>query len=211
MLLTKFHPALILPIALFLVSCSVSRNLTSQTQTRDQIKALHEEVGKLEQNLLSMRTEIQELSLRGNRQTDRTDTEEVETVTETFDTDKPTDPGTGTPPLKSRTTERRGNHSTSTVNESAELETSSRTEARDSSRAEMAGGLSEALESKTESKEDFREEAAKKSLTWGQKTLMYCGVGAILIAFARIAFKLYKPRFSGVLTKIKQLLNNILR
>lgn len=158
-----------------------------------------------------MRTEIQELSLRGNRQTDRTDTEEVETVTETFDTDKPTDPETGNPPLKSRTTERRSNHSTSAVNESTELETSSRAEARDSSRAEVASGLSEALESKTESKEDIQEETAKKSLTWGQKTLMYCGVGAILAAVLWIAFKLYKPRFVGVFTKIKQLLNSISR
>ena len=211
MLLTKFHPALILPIALFLVSCSVSRNLTSQTQTREQIKALHEEVGRLEQNLLSMRTEIQELEFRRNRQSDRTDTEVVETVAETFDTDKPTDPETGTPPLKSRTTERRGNHSTSTVNERTELETSSRTEARDSSRAEVASGLSEALESKTESKEDFREVAAKKSLTWGQKTLMYCGIGALLLAVAWIVFKLYKPRLAGLLTRIKQLLNSISR
>lgn len=211
MLLIKYHPALILPIALFLVSCSVSRNLTSQTQTREQIKALHEEVGRLEQNLLSMRTEIRELEFRGTRQSDRTDTEVVETVAETFDTDKPTDPETGTPPLKSRTTERRGARTTSTVNESTEANASSRTEARDSSRTEMAGELSETVDSETESEENIREETTKKGLTWGQKTLMYCGIGAILFAVAWIFLKLYKPRFVGVITKIKQLLNSISR
>ena len=211
MLLNKYHRALILPIALFLVSCSAGRNLTSHSRNREETKALAEEVGRLEESILSIRTEIRQLGLESVRKTDLSETETVETVTENFDTDKPTDPETGTPPLKSRTTERRGNHSTSTVNERTELETSSRTEARDSSRAEVASGLSEALESKTESKEDFREEAAKKSLTWGQKTLMYCGIGAILFAVAWIFLKLYKPRFVGVLTRIKQLLNSISR
>lgn len=209
--LTRYRHALILPIALFLVSCSVSRNLTSQTRTKEQIKALHEEVGRLDQNLLSMRTEIRELTIKGNRQTDRTDTEDVETVIETFDTDKPTDPGTGTPPLKSRTTERRGNRSTSKVNEVTEIETGSRTDVRDSSRTEMDKGLSETVESETDSKEDIREETPKKGPSWGQKTLMYCGIGAILFAVAWVVFKLYKPRFVGILTKIKQLLNIISR
>lgn len=156
-----------------------------------------------------MRTEIQELEVRGTRQSDWTDTEVVETVAETFDTDKPTDPETGTPPLKSRTTERRGARTTSTVNESTEVNASSRTEARDSSRTGMASELYETVDSETESEETIQEETAKKGLTWGQKILMYCAIGVILFAIAWVVYKLYKPRFVGVLTKIKQLLNII--
>lgn len=158
-----------------------------------------------------MRTDIRDLNLMEIRQTNRTDTEEVETVTETFDTDKPMDPDTGTPPLKSRTTVRRGIRSTSTANESTGIEASSRTETRDSSRTEMAEALSETVESEAESTEDIREEAPKKGLPWGQKTLMYCGVAAILLAVVRLVFKLFKPSFAGILTKIKQLLNTILK
>ena len=73
----------------------------------------------------------------------------------------------------------------------------------------MASELYETVDSETESEETIQEETAKKGLTWGQKTLMYCGIGVILFAIAWIVYKLYKPRFVGVLTKIKQLLNII--
>ena len=90
MQLNKYHRALILPIALFLVSCSAGRNLTSHSQNREEIKALAEEVGKLEESILSIRTEIRQLGLESVRKTDLSETEDVETVTETFDTESVT-------------------------------------------------------------------------------------------------------------------------
>lgn len=211
MQLTKFHPALIPLIALCLASCSVPRNLTQQTQTREEIRALSEKVGSLEMSLLSVRTEIQELNLDTSRQTARSEVADVETVRETFDTDKPTDPVTGTPPLKSRETQRMGNRTTTTVNESTQITSNAKAEVRDSSRTAMDGLQSETVESLAESAADIREEtpAPKKGLPWGQKTLMYCGAGAILLAVIWAVLKHYKPRLNGVLTVFKKLFNSI--
>lgn len=211
MQLNKYHRALILPIALFLVSCSAGRNLTSHSQNREEIKALAEEVGRLEESLLSIRTEIRQLGLDSVRKTDLSETEDVETVTETFDTDKPTDPVTGTPPLQSRTTERRGNRRESTANEYTQITSTVRTEDRDTSRTVMESEHHEVVESETESAEDIREETQKKGLSWGQKTLMYAGIAALIYVAVRIFLKFYAPGFSGILSKIKQLLNSISR
>lgn len=209
MQLNKYHRALILPIALFLVSCSAGRNLTSHSQNREEIKALAEEVGKLEESILSIRTEIRQLGLESVRKTDLSETEDVETVTETFDTDKPTDPETGTPPLLSRTTERRGNRRESTANEQTQIISTVRTEERDTSQTVMESEHLEVVESEAESTEDVREQTQIKGLSWGQKTLMYAGIAAILYVALRLFLKFYMPGSTSVLSKIKQLLNSI--
>lgn len=207
MLLNKSHHALILPIALCLVSCSAGRNLTSQTRNREEIRTLAEEVGRLEESILSIRTEIRQLSLESVRKAEHSETEDVETVTETFDTSKPTDPATGTPPLQSRTTERRGNRRESTANEYTQTTSTVRTENLDTSRTVMESERLEVVESEAESAEDIRTESQKKGLSWGQKTLMYAGISALLY----LAVRLLLPGFSGVLSQFKQRLKSILK
>lgn len=207
MLLNKSHHALILPIALCLVSCSAGRNLTSQTRNREEIRTLAEEVGRLEESILSIRTEIRKLSLESVRKAEHSETEDVETVTETFDTSKPTDPATGTPPLQSRTTERRGNRRESTANEYTQTTSTVRTENLDTSRTVMESERLEVVESEAESAEDIRTESQKKGLSWGQKTLMYAGIAALLY----LAVRLLLPGFSGVLSQFKQRLKSILK
>lgn len=209
MQLNKYHRALILPIALFLVSCSAGRNLTSHSQNREETKALAEEVGRLEESILSIRTEIRQLGLESIRKTDLSETENVETVTETFDTDKPTDPETGTPPLLSRTIERRGNRRESTANEHTQISSTVRTEDRDTVRSVMESKRIEVVESEAESTKDILEKTPKEGLPWWQKTLMYSGIAAILFVAVHLFLKVYKPGFAGVLSKIKQLLNSI--
>lgn len=208
---TKYPLALIPPIVLCLTSCSVFRNQSRQTQTREEIRSLSEKVGNLEQSFRSVETEIRQLNLDASRRTDCLEVADVETVRETFDTDKPTDPATGTPPLKSRETQRRAARSATTVSESARIAAAEKAETRDSSRTVMDSLQSETAESLTESSEDIREEAQKKGLSWWQKTLMYTGVTALTCMAARILLKSYAPAYRGFLSKIKQLLKSILR
>lgn len=211
MRLTKYHLALTPLIVLCLASCSVSRNLTQQTQTKEEIRVLSEKVVSLEQSLLSVRTEIKHLDIDSSKQADRSEVTEVETVKETFDTDKPTDPVTGTPPLKSRETQRLETRTTATVKSSAQIASNVKTEIRDSIRTVVDSLQTETVETMAESKADIWEEtpASKKGLTWLQKTLIYCGAGAILLGIIRVLIKYYKPRSNGVLTLFKKLLNNI--
>lgn len=135
----------------------------------------------------------------------------METVKETFDTDKPTDPVTGTPPLKSRETQRLETRTTATVKSSTQIASNAKTEIRDSIRTVVDSLQTKTVETMAESKADIREEtpASKKGLTWLQKTLIYCGAGAILLGIIRVLIKYYKPRSNGVLTLFKKLLNNI--
>lgn len=208
---TKYPLALIPPIVLCLTSCSVFRNQSRQTQTREEIRSLSEKVGNLEQSFQSVETEIRQLNLDASRRTDCLEAADVETVTETFDTDKPTDPATGTPPLKSRETQRRAARSATTVCESARIAAAEKAETRDSSRTVMDSLLSETSESLTESSEDIREEAQKKGLSWWQKTLMYTGAAAILLAVILAVFKYGKFRLNGIQTALKKLLNSIVK
>lgn len=211
MRLTRYHLALIPPTVLCLASCSVSRNLSQQTQTKEEIRVLSEKVGSLEQSLLSVRAEIRQLNIDTSRLEDRSEVAEVETVSETFDTDKPTDPVTGTPPLKSRETRRMGTRATATVKSSAQIISNEKTEIRDSIRTVVDSLQTETVESTAKSEVDIREEtpALKKGLTWLQKTLIYCGAGAIILGIVKVLIKYYKPRSNGVLTLFKKLLNNI--
>lgn len=208
---TKYPLALIPPIVLCLTSCSVFRNQSRQTQTREEIRSLSEKVGNLEQSFQSVETEIRQLNLDASRRTDCLEAADVETVTETFDTDKPTDPATGTPPLKSRETQRRAARSATTVCESARIAAAEKAETRDSSRTVMDSLLSETSESLTESSEDIREEAQKKGLSWWQKILMYTGAAAILLAVILAVFKYGKFRLNGIQTALKKLLNSIVK
>ena len=209
MQLNKYHLVLILPIALFHVSCSAGRNLSSHSRNQEEIKALAEEVGKLEESILSIRTEIRQLSLDSVQKTDLLETETVETVTEIFDTEKPTDPVTGTPPLQSRTIERRGNRRESTANEQTQIISTVRTEERDTTRTVVESNHLELVASEAESTGAILEQPQMKAVPRWQKILMYAGIVAILYAVLRLFIKFYKPGFTGILSKIKQQLKSI--
>ena len=87
---------ILLTLVLGLLGCSASRKVSSSTET--------EITDKTEANV----TQKRDKDFSGRTETrvteDSSGTKDKEVVIEKFDTDKPTDPATGTPPLKERTT-----------------------------------------------------------------------------------------------------------
>lgn len=207
MLSTRFLRVLIVPAVLSLTSCSVQRNLTRQSRSSQEIKALAAEVGSLERSVTSLRTEIRQLTLDVSRRTSASETLRVERVTEVYDTDKPVDPALGTPPVKSRTTERSDAHTSVTVDESSSLTSDERVESRDSSQTEADIRRTEAVDSRTEERESVSQETASghKEATWGQKTLMYAGIAAIVYVVLKLVLGRKGALLKGILSMIKQL------
>ncbi len=207
MLSTRFLRVLIVPTVLSLTSCGVQRNLTRQSRSSQEIKALAAEVGSLEQSVTSLRTEIRQLTLDVSRRASVSETLSVERVVEVYDTDKPVDPALGTPPVKSRTTEHRSTHTAVTVDESSSLTSDERVESRDSSQAEADIRRTEAVDSRTESQESVSQETSsgRKGATWGQKSLMYAGIAAIVYVILKLALGREGALLKGILSKIKQL------
>lgn len=208
MLSTRFLRVLIVPAVLSLTSCSVQRNLTRQSRSSQEIKALAAEVGSLERSVTSLRTEIRQLTLDVSRRTSASETLRVERVTEVYDTDKPVDPALGTPPVKSRTTERSDAHTSVTVDESSSLTSDERVESRDSSQTEADIRRTEAVDSRAEERESVSQETASghKEATWGQKTLMYAGIAAIVYVVLKLVLGRKGALLKGILSMIKQLL-----
>ena len=207
MLSTRFLRVLIVPAVLSLTSCSVQRNLTRQSRSSQEIKALAAEVGSLERSVTSLRTEIRQLTLDVSRRTSTSETLRVERVTEVYDTDKPVDPALGTPPVKSRTTERSDTHTSVAVDESSSLTSGEMVESRDSSQTEADIRRTEAVDSRAEERESVSQETASghKGATWGQKTLMYAGIAAIVYAVLKLVLGRKGALLKGILSMIKQL------
>ena len=136
------------------------------------------------------------LETDATRRTERRDSEEVEIVTERFDT---------AGHLLSRMTERRDNRSRTMQDETFYSHSVDQSDSLGAIRAELDGKSLEEVESEIESEIIQEEEVVPgKGLAWWQKTLMYCGG----IALLGVILWLFKPRLSGVLTAIKNLLNS---
>lgn len=203
MLSIKFPHALIPLLALSLTNCSVSRNLTWQNRNSQEIKALSEEVGSLEQSVASLRTEIREMSLESETQAEMSETLAVERTIEVYDTDKPVDPALGTPPVKSRTTERSDIRKAVALDERASLESAERVEGRDSSQTKADVERSEISDTFSEAEEAVSEETPPRT-TWAQKTLMYIGIAAMVFVVLKLALGRFKSPLKAILAKIKQ-------
>ena len=87
---------ILLTLVLGLLGCSASRKVSSSTET--------EITDKTEANVTQKRDKDSSGRTESHMTEDSSETKDKEVVIEKFDTDKPTDPATGTPPLKERTT-----------------------------------------------------------------------------------------------------------
>ena len=86
----------LLTLILGLLSCSASRKVSSSIKT--------DITDKTEANVTQKRDKDSSGRTESHVTEDSSGTKDKEVVIEKFDTDKPTDPATGTPPLKERTT-----------------------------------------------------------------------------------------------------------
>ena len=87
---------ILLTLILGLLSCSASRKVSSSIKT--------EITDKTEANVTQKRDKDSSGRTESHMTEDSSEAKDTEVVIEKFDTDKPTDPATGTPPLKERTT-----------------------------------------------------------------------------------------------------------
>ena len=87
---------ILLALILGLLGCSASRKVSSSTETKI--------TDKTEANVTQKRDKDSSGRTESHMTEDSSGTKDKEVVIEKFDTDKPTDPATGIPPLKERTT-----------------------------------------------------------------------------------------------------------
>ena len=92
----KMKRLVLLTLILGLLSCSASRKVSSSIKT--------DITDKTEANVTQKRDKDSSGRTESHVTEDSSGTKDKEVVIEKFDTDKPTDPATGTPPLKERTT-----------------------------------------------------------------------------------------------------------
>lgn len=130
-------------------------------------------------------TTAQHLARLLNSQLDQD--EEVETVTEVFDTSQPTDSLTGTPPLKSRTTEHRRTKSQEQTQATEQLNTHSGSVETTEQQHEEQTVTDTAIEGDTQIEVEQR-----YSMTWLQRTLCYIGIAALVALLLWIAWRLLK-------------------
>ena len=110
--------------------------------------------------------------------------EATERVTEIFDTTQPTDSATGTPPLLSRTTERRNATSSEQTREQTEATAKEVTEADigQASTLDSAAQTTSEEESRAESRGEIRQEkGGRNPLVWVSLTLLVLAVAIIAI------------------------------
>lgn len=113
--------------------------------------------------------------------------EEVETVTEVFDTSQPADSLTGEPPLKSRTTEHRRIASKVKEQASETNDVQSRSEQNIEQQQEVQAVTDTAVETDT-----HIEEVQRYGMTWLQRTLCYIGIAALVALLLWVAWRLLK-------------------
>lgn len=130
-------------------------------------------------------TTAQHLARLLNSQLDQD--EEVETVTEVFDTSQPTDSLTGAPPLKSRTTEHRRTKSQEQTQATEQLDTHSGSVETTEQQHEEQTVTDTAIEGDTQIEVEQR-----YGMTWLQRTLCYIGIVALVALLLWIAWRLLK-------------------
>ena len=111
----------------------------------------------------------------------------METTTEVFDTTLPVDSITGTPPLKSRTTEHRRTKTQEQATASEQLDTQSGSTQITEQHQEEQTETDTAIEGDT-----HIEVEQCYGMTWFQKTLCYIGVAAIVLLLLWIVWRLLK-------------------
>lgn len=192
--MTRRRILLPLLLAALLCACAPSRRtatMRSHARSELQEQALREELST--RDSLFFRALCEELlrSLDGERHLHRVVGEEVETVTRVYDTSRPVDTLTGTPPLQREITRRR--RLTDSIRETGRVR---QTERRIRSDTTLGGGhtgqqlRTEGNTSRQEAAETDLTTARRRGLTWWQHALCIAG----LLAAAYGSYRLFKKR-----------------
>ena len=125
------------------------------------------------------------------RRTEANENDVSETVIEEFDTSQPVDTATGTPPLKSRRTEKREHKAQSVATETARSRTEEQTERQWEVQQAEQDSLTAQRNTvrKTDSETDTRQETG---LNWWQTTLCTIGGICLLALILWLAIKILK-------------------
>lgn len=125
------------------------------------------------------------------RRTEANENDVSETVIEEFDTSLPVDTATGTPPLKSRRTERRDRQAQSVATETARSRTEEQTERQWEVQQAEQDSLTAQRNTvrKTDSETNTRQETG---LNWWQTTLCTIGGICLLALILWLAIKILK-------------------
>lgn len=131
-----------LTIVLSATSCATQRKTAeaSHSQEQSSVSAATEQTLRLEEQTAALVSRLFEERMNALRETTATTDEATERVTEIFDTTQPTDSVTGTPPLLSRTTERRNATSSEQTREQTEATAKEATEADIGQASTLAAG-----------------------------------------------------------------------
>lgn len=173
---------------LFCTGCASCRNAQkTMTELSERIDLLQQTQAQMTESLTKIQadTTTQHLVRLLDSQMDKD--EEVETTTEVFDTTLPVDSLTGTPPLKSRTTEHRRTKTQEQATASEQLDTQSGSMQTTEQRHEEQTVTDTAIEGDTHIEVEQR-----YGMNWLQKTLCYIGIAAIVLLLLWIAWRLLK-------------------
>lgn len=191
---------LLLPAAL-LCACAPSRRTAavhSRAENDLRMQALREELST--RDSLFFRALYEELrrSLDGERQLHRVVGEEVETLTREYDTSRPVDTLTGTPPLWRETTRRR--RLTDSIREAGRVRQTERQVRSDT----LLGGGHTGQQLRTEGNTSRQEvgetdltTAQRRGLTWWQHALCIAGLLAVAYGSCRLFKHRLKQQSNG--------------
>ena len=193
MQLTKFRIALILTTVLLLVSCKTPQQIAVQDQQhlQENVRAQEQQLHSLQQQVNLLQSQMTRQQTGANRRTENDESDVSETVTEEFDTTQPVDSATGTPPLKSRRTEKRDRKAQSVATETEETHTEQQT----GQQLEIQHSAEDSItaQSDVEREKESRTNVKQKTgLNWWQTTLCTIGGACILAFLIWLAIKILK-------------------
>lgn len=147
------------------------------------MSAATEQTLRLEEQTATLVSRLFEERMNALRETTATTDEATERVTEIFDTTQPTDSVTGTPPLLSRTTERRNATSSEQTREQTEAT------AKEATEADIGQASTLAAEAQTTSNEESRAESEGeiRQEKGGTNPLVWVSLTLLIVALAIIA------------------------
>ncbi len=142
---------------------------------------------QIDQRLSTMQSDILEQMRAELKDWQADKDEQVVTTTEEFDTSQPVDTLTGTPPLKSRSTEQRRTIS----HEQEQTAAATATQQTTASTVDVQEQTQTAINESTDTRTDV-EVKERFGMTWLQRTLCYIGIAALVAVLLWVAWRLIK-------------------
>lgn len=190
---TKSLIVLIPTIALSLASCKTPLEIAVQAQQhlQENARVQEQQIHRLQAQVSLLQSQMTHQEQETTRRTEANENDVSETVIEEFDTSLPVDTATGTPPLKSRRTERRDRQAQSVATETARSRTEEQTERQWEVQQAEQDSLTAQRNTvrKTDSETNTRQETG---LTWWQTTLCTIGGICLLALILWLAIKILK-------------------